>query len=318
VRRSIIGAIVLVAGLALPVASAQATFHLDKVNEVMLASAAGDSSVQFVELLDKGGTEEQFTPVFAPYRLVVYDGAGKELGEQTLNPTGLRNAAASGTPYLLSTAAADSAFGVSADERLTVSLPPATGQVCYQGSPGAMSCITYGSITQPVPTNSEGTGSAHGAAPPAGESDQRQADDSIQSATPTPKAPNHAGSSTPPGGGTPPPPGGTHAFTGVRFSSHTAKVDHGGHALVALSCPAGTTRKCAGHITLSAGAHHARVGGAAFSLASGRHGVIKVKLSPAEVQALARRGSLTVSASATVTDGAGHRRTTSVRLTLKR
>jgi hypothetical protein len=97
------GAVVLLAGLALPVASAEATFHLEKVNEVMLASAGGDASVQLVELLDKGGSEEQFTPVFAPYKLVVYDGAGKQLGEQTLDPTGLRGAAASGAEYLIST-----------------------------------------------------------------------------------------------------------------------------------------------------------------------------------------------------------------------
>ena len=53
-------------GLAMLAAPAQATFHLNKVNEVMLASSAGDASVQFVELLDRGGSEEAFTPVFAP------------------------------------------------------------------------------------------------------------------------------------------------------------------------------------------------------------------------------------------------------------
>ena len=47
--------------LALP-AAAQATFHLQKVNEVMLASATGDSNVRFVELYDAGGSEEAFPP----------------------------------------------------------------------------------------------------------------------------------------------------------------------------------------------------------------------------------------------------------------
>src|SRR5207249_8726611 len=103
-----VGALVL--SLALP-ASAHATFHLEKVNEVMLASGTGDAGIQFVELLDTGGTEEAFTPVFAPYKLVIYDGAGNKLGEHMLDPNGLRAAAGDGSPYLISTAAADMAFG---------------------------------------------------------------------------------------------------------------------------------------------------------------------------------------------------------------
>jgi hypothetical protein len=317
-RRSVIGAVVLMAGLALPVASAQATFHLEKVNELMLASAGGDSGVQFVELLDKGGTEEQFTPVFAPYRLVVYDGAGKQLGEQTLNPTGLRNAAASGTEYLISTAAADAAFGVSGDEHLTVTLPPSTGQVCFAGNPGNISCISYGSVTQPVSMNSSGTGAVHGPVPPAGESDQRQPDDSVQAATPTPRAPNHAGSSTTPGGGTSPPTPTTPPFAGVRFGAHSVRVDRRGRALVAVSCPAATTGGCSGRITLSAGTRHLRVGDAAFALSPGQRGVIAVKLSPAERHVLARRATAIVSARATATDGAGQRHSSTARLTLRR
>src|SRR5881275_677560 len=92
------------AGLAAP---AFATFHLNMVNEVMLASSSGDSSVQFVEFLDHGGSEEAFTPVFAPYKLVIYDVAANKLGEQTLDPTGLRGAAGSDREYLVSTPGAD-------------------------------------------------------------------------------------------------------------------------------------------------------------------------------------------------------------------
>jgi hypothetical protein len=150
-------------------APAHATFHLNVVNEVMLASASASASEQFVELLDRGGTEERFTPVFAPYKLLVDDAAGNELGEQTLNPSGLRAAAAAGTKYLVSTAAVDAAFGVTGDERLTVSLPLTAGQACFAGSespPQAVSCMTYGTITKPVATNSFATGSVNGPVPP--------------------------------------------------------------------------------------------------------------------------------------------------------
>src|SRR5712671_1615038 len=120
VRDASIVASLALGGLGALAAPALATFHLNKVNEVMLASSSGDSGVQFVELLDRGGVEEQFTPVFAPYKLVLYNGAGNKLAEQTLDPTGLRGSAAAGREYLISTQAADSAFGVTGDERLVV------------------------------------------------------------------------------------------------------------------------------------------------------------------------------------------------------
>jgi hypothetical protein len=227
--------------------SALATFHVNMVNEVMLASSGGDANVQFVEFLDKGGTEEQFTPVFAPYKLVVYDAAGNKLGEHTLNPTGLRAASAAGREYLVSTPAADSAFGVTGDEKLDVTLPLGAGQACFEANPNppAFSCLTWGTITKAVPTNSMGTGSAHGPTPPNGQSDQRQPDGSVIAAAPTPKAPN----SSTAGGGT----GGmgtggnmqNSTFAGVGFGARSASVDRSGRARVALSCPA--TRNSPAH-----------------------------------------------------------------------
>jgi hypothetical protein len=323
-RRVAAGTVVLLAGLVLP-AAAQATFHLEMVNEVMLASAGGDASVQFVELLDKGGSEEQFTPVFAPYKLVVYDGAGKQLGAQTLNPTGLRGAAASGAEYLISTAAADSAFGVTGDERLTVSLPRDVAQVCFQGNPGNVSCMTYGTITMPVAMNSMGTGAGHGPVPPDGESDQRQADGSVQAAAPTPKAPNRPGSGTVPGGGPNPAPGPASppgsmspAFTGVTFNGRVARVDRRGRALLALRCPAAASGKCTGQVTLTLGSRHARVGRASFALSPGAGGAIRLRLSAAARRMLARRSRLTVRASASAADSTGHLATSTATLTLKR
>lgn len=201
-RRALVSLTVAMAASGVSAASAQATFHLEMVNEVMLASSSGDTSSQFVEFIDNGGTEEAFTPVFAPYKLIVYDGAGNELGEQALNPTGLRSAAAADSEYLVSTPGVDSAFGVTGDERLTVRLPTAAGQVCFAGSepaPQAVSCLTYGTITKPIPINSQGTGSRHGPVAPNGESDQLQPDGSVIAASPTPKAKNRSNSPSTPG-----------------------------------------------------------------------------------------------------------------------
>ena len=118
---SLLGSMLLLAG------PAQATYHLNKVNEVMLASGSGDGSVQFVEFVDHGGATELFTPLFAPYRLVIYDAGADVLGTQTLDPNKLRAAALAGREYLVSSAAADAAFHVAGDERLTVTLPDAQG-----------------------------------------------------------------------------------------------------------------------------------------------------------------------------------------------
>src|SRR3954452_13649809 len=189
---TVVGALTLASGVL--AAPALATYHLNMVNEVMLASSGGDSNVRFVELLDHGGAEEAFPPFFAPFKLSVYDGAGSKLGEQTLDPTGLRSAAAADREYLVSTAVADSAFGVTGDEALTVPLPAAAGQACFEAnaSPSAFSCLTWGTITKQIAINSQGTGTVHGPVPPNGESDQRLQNGSVVAAPPTPKSPNKA------------------------------------------------------------------------------------------------------------------------------
>jgi len=296
-------------------APAQATFHLERVNEVMLASGSGDSSVRFVELIDHGGVEEQFTPVFAPYKLVVYDGAGNKLGEHMLNPTGLRDAAGADRPYLISTQAADAAFGVTGDELLTVSLPRGPGQACFEANPDppAFNCLTWGAVTKPVPTNSMGTGSANGPVPPNGQSDQRQSDGSILAASPTPKAANRSSSG---GGGGPTGTTGSPAFRGVKIASRRVTVDRAGRARLRLRCPAGTNGFCRGRVTLAARRGRARFGRASFKIASSKTKTVRVKLSRAALRRLRRHGRLRVRARGSVKDAAGKSKSLSSRLTL--
>ena len=309
-RRSAVLTTLVLGALAALAGPAHATFHLNKVNEVMLASSAGDASVQFVELLDRGGSEEAFTPVFAPYKLVIYDAAANKLGEHTLSPDGLRAAAGAGREYLISTTQADTAFGVVGDERLDVSLPRSAGQACFEAnpSPPAFSCLTWGAITKPVPTNSMGTGSANGPVPPNGASDQRQADDSVVAATPTPKAPNHAATPGTPGLATP--------FSGLTIASRTAKVSRSGRVAVRLRCPAGTNGSCKGRLTLRALRGHATFGRAGFDIAASKSKTVRVKLSRAARRRLRRHRRLKVGARVTAHDAAGTQRATSVRLTL--
>jgi hypothetical protein len=297
-----------IVGLGVIAQPAFATFHLEMVNEVMLASGTGDSTVQFVELVDRGGTEEAFTPVFAPYRLAVYDGAGNKLGEQMLDPTGLRNAASADKEYLLSTSAADAALSVTGDAPLTVALPAGSGQACFEANPGAFSCLTWGTVTKPVETNSMGTGSVHGDAPPNGQSAQRLDDGSVVSASPTPKAKNAAGGGGGGGGG-----GGT-AFAGVAIGAK-ASVDSSGRARVKLKCPAGSGG-CTGGITLTTGKRHKRVGKAQFTLNAGRSAKVKVKLNSSGRKLLARRGKLKARAVVRAKDAAGQSKRTSGKVEL--
>jgi hypothetical protein len=309
-RRAI--ACTVAAGVLVLAAPALATFHLEKVNEVMLASATGDATVQFVELLDGGGTEEQFTPVFAPYELVVYDAAGKQLGSQTLDPSGLRAAAGADKPYLVSTAGADAAFAVTGDEKLTVTLPADAAQVCFRGTPGNVSCMSYGQISEPVTLSSQGTGAAHGPVPPSGQSDQRQTDDTVEAATPTPKAANHRGAAPPTGGPTTTPA----TFAGARVAARHATVDRRGRAHVAVSCPAGTTGACGGAIVLSVAGR--RISRATFRVSAGARRTIAMGLPAAARRALARHRHLTARVTISSHDGAGHRRTRTSTLRLTR
>jgi hypothetical protein len=290
-------------------APASATFHLNKVNEVLLASSSGDASVQFVEFLNQGDSSETYPPTFGPYKFVVYDAAGNMLGEQVLSGPALSSARAAGRPYLVSTAAADAAFGVTGDERLDVTLPQGAGQACFvatvQGE--AYSCLTWGRLTKAVPTNQNfGTGSANGAAPPPGESAQRQPDDTIQSAPPTPKAANRAGTTTAPA---PTPP-----FAGVSATASRVKVDRTGRARVPLRCPAGTNGSCKSRLTLK---HRGKtIGRASLRLSPGRTRTVKVKLSRAARRKLARRGRLRARARVAAEDAIGQNKTTSRRVTL--
>jgi hypothetical protein len=299
-------------GLAL-VTPAHATFHLEKVNEVMVSSSAGDAGVQFVELLDHGGSEEVFTPVFAPYKLVIYDAAGTMIGAHMLDPTGLRMAAAADAPYLISTAGADAALAVKGDEKLDVALPPAAGQACFEANPNppAFNCLTWGTITKPVPTNSMGSGSANGPVPPAGESDQRQSDDTVIAAAPTPKSANRTASSG--GGGTTTP---ATAFGGLTFTARTARVDAHGRAGVRVRCPAGTDGSCTGRLALTRSSGGQAIGHSSFTVASGRHATIRVKLSAAARRRLRHGGTLSARARAVAHDAADSAKTTAARLSL--
>lgn len=303
----IAGSLVLVGLWAAP---ASATFHLEMANEVMLASGTGDPSVQFVELLDHGGSEEAFTPAFAPYKLVVYDAAGNKLGEHELNPTGLRAAAMADREYLLSTPAADAAFGVTADEPLDVPLPPVAGQACFEANPDphAFSCLTWGSIAKPVQTNSMGTGSVNGSAPPNGKSEQRLQDGSVVSATPTPKARNKADAGSP--SETPPP------FSGVAFVRREVKVDRAGRAHVPLRCPA-ASGGCTGLLKLRfTTGKRKQIGAHKFAIAGGQSKRVAVKLSAAAMKRLARKHRLKADAVATARSSAGQRHRSTARIVL--
>jgi len=281
-RRVAVVTLLLLAGMGVRAAPASATFHLNKVNEVMLASSSGGASVQFVEFLDKGGSAEIFPPTMGPFKLVVYDAAGNKLGEHVLSGPALSSARAAGRPYLVSTVAADIAFDVTGDERLDVTLPQGAGQVCFVATAQseAYSCLTWGRLTKAIPTNqNSGTGSANGAAPLPGQSAQRQPDDTIQSAPPTPKAANRAGTAA---------PSPTRRFAGMRVAASRVKVDRTGRARVPLRCPAGTNGPCKGRLTLRD--RGTTIGRASFTLRRGRTRTVKVKLSRAARRKLARAG----------------------------
>lgn len=306
-RRLLLPAVLVLAAAVLP-ATAQASFHLQTVNEVMLAGGGGASDVQFVELLDQGGAEETFPAADGPFGLSVYDAAGKKLAGQGLSGPGMAAASLAGTPYLVSTAAADTALGVKGDEPLTVGLPAAAGQACYTAAGSPFSCVTWGCITKAI-SGSGFSGTASGAVPPAGSSAQRRAGGgSIGIGTPTPDATNQAGASSAACPG---------HFAGVAFRGRHATL-HGKRAAVKLRCPAGTSGTCRGTLKLVSGSrrHPRRAGSAAVHIRAGKRGTAHVRLTRAARTAYHAAGELRLRATLRAHDGAGHRHTTHATLRL--
>jgi len=120
VRRFALPATALLA-LALA-APAHASYHLNKVNEVGLSVGGA----QFVETLDPG---EPFPIVAAPFKLVVYNAAGTQTGEQTVDGSVFANKT---TPVLFATQ--PTVGGQARDAELTAGPLPAEGTVCFFGA----------------------------------------------------------------------------------------------------------------------------------------------------------------------------------------
>lgn len=178
----------VVATLALA-APAHAVDHLMEVNEVMLSSG-GSEGAQFVELLDP-----QSEPFPSPeYRLVVYDTNGVKLAHQAISTTIL---AANVFPILI---ASDAANLPQRDAQLTIQLPTNLGQLCFTGDDDAerrISCVAWGCVATKV-SSQVGQPTPDTLAPPDNQSAQRQANETLQIAAPTPRAANNAGTSNPP------------------------------------------------------------------------------------------------------------------------
>ncbi|HET7446197.1 MAG TPA: hypothetical protein VFJ57_16230 [Solirubrobacterales bacterium] len=172
-----------------------------KVNEVGLGAA------RFVELLDSA--DETFPSGEGPYKVVVYDAAGARQDAHPISSS-LLQGRDNTKPLLLSTAAADTAYGVSGDEALSIALPN-PGQACFTQGAGEskVNCVSWGCVTNAVSASSTRI-----PVPGAGQSVQRQGigSSTFQLAAPTPKAANVAGSGGQPcpvpvggGGGESPP-----------------------------------------------------------------------------------------------------------------
>lgn len=156
---------------------AYAVDHLMRISEVGL-SKGGDTTIQFIELEDEFG--ESFPN--NPYTLELFDADGGSLGMLSLTIP------ASTTRYLVATAAADAAYGTTADVELTVALPT-DGQVCFTRGTFRIHCVAWGCVNTPIVSGQ----TQRVPSPPDDMSVQRQSNGTYQIATPTPDAANQAG-----------------------------------------------------------------------------------------------------------------------------
>jgi hypothetical protein len=179
----------LSAALAAPAAPAAASDHLMRVKEIAV-SQGGDSTRQFVELQDS--SNEPFPS--PPYKLISYDAAGNEVGDQTVST--LVGPPDETSPILLASVNWQVENPSPAvNQSLTITLPQGAGQVCFTrgAEETPIDCMTYGCITSELSSES---GGANGAVPPDGQSAQRDQFDVVTLGTPTPKAANTSGTPT--------------------------------------------------------------------------------------------------------------------------
>jgi MYXO-CTERM domain-containing protein len=133
---------------------ARASFALLKVTEVGLTKGGG--SAQFIEMGDLGN--ETFPDADGPFTLGIFDAANVAVGTPiALDLPSLRT---NQRAYLISTAAADTAYGVTGRQVLTVTLPT-SGQACFLVKGTAFQCVSWGTITTPH-TSTETTRAAPG------------------------------------------------------------------------------------------------------------------------------------------------------------
>jgi hypothetical protein len=144
--------------LALAARPAGASFHFAVIDELM-ASHAGDASVQFVEIRMLLGGQN----FVADSVLAAFDATGAYVGDLLVVPDDLAVGAA-GTRWLMGTTAFETAAGVQADFEFSAGLPLGGGMVCW-GAPGVsppnpaswdhanpanyVDCVAYGAYTGP-------------------------------------------------------------------------------------------------------------------------------------------------------------------------
>ncbi len=294
-----------------------------RINEVGL----GDAS--FIELLDPA--DEPFPSDQGPYKVVVFDGAGARTGAHGVSAS-LLQGRDNTQPLLISSAGANSAYGVTGDETLSVALP-SPGQACFTKGAGEtkVNCVSWGCVVTAVSPSSTRI-----PAPGPGSSAQRQGIGSttFQLAAPTPKATNVAGSAAAacgPAGGAPPAAGGQGAPTPDPAGARTTKVPkltvrggstltiRGGAASLTLACAAGGA-DCRGRATLtSAGAGTSAkkattLGSTAVRITEGTSAKVKIKLSAAGKKLLKKARRVRARLTVTLTGASPVRR----QVTLKR
>jgi hypothetical protein len=284
--------------LAMAAPAAQATYHLNHVNEVGLSVGGA----QFVETLDPG---EPFPVVFAPYKLIVYTASGSEVGQQTLEATALANRS---TPVLIADQA--TVGGQARDIALTAGPLPAEGQACFFGNGSNVHCMRWGNVSVPVSASSSDAGPA----PSDGQALQR-CPTGAAVAVATPKAANSCGGGTG-GGGTGGGGGGTTDTTKPRATLTAAaqklgRVISSGYRLKVRSNEQGKAR-----------AQLLRKGKvlrtSTKSLSAGVAKAFTLALPRATKLALAGARSATFTLRIRVTDAAGNVRNLTRTLTLRR
>lgn len=127
--------------LAALVSPVWATFHLARIDEIFLGMP-GHTDAQYLTIVPYSN----FQNLFSTVQVTVYGSTGTQLADFAVFGANLPSSTTNQKSILVATSAAQSLFGIAAEQTATGALP-SSGVVCFRKGLTVVDCVSYGAYT---------------------------------------------------------------------------------------------------------------------------------------------------------------------------